>query len=427
MHRLTLCIREWSSTTPESPIGGELLRGMRLTDADRALAGELEGRSSLRFTELRSGLAVAVGPHIGTVNLTALRIVIMPKLCIDNLMRMVAYAFDLSDLIVTETETTYSSAEHGLIDLLGRTLLRAVEYLARGGLLPEYQSRREALTTPRGRLDLRYIATHPRRTALNCTYDDLTIDHALNQVLASGLRLAAAVMESSNLRLDLARLADRVFGDLTRVGLDADLLASLMGRLDRRTGHYSTALTLVALIDQCAHLGEHGPAGDMPLSGFLLNMNLVFERFLGRYFREHAPGEMGIGTQDVRGDVFRYLANPSGWGRPTIRPDFVFWSPRRTIAVGDAKYKNRHEHPPTSAELYQLTTYGLAYAMPEPREVLLFHPLARGEIDRASTLLFAPAAVGQQVRIRLVGVPIDGLLDGSMGNWWPFSERDHLE
>jgi hypothetical protein len=95
--RPTLHIREWSATTPDSPLAGALLRGVRLTDADRALIGELEGRTSLRFTELRSGLAISVGPHIGTVTLTGLRIAIMPKLRIDHLMRMVAYAFDLSD------------------------------------------------------------------------------------------------------------------------------------------------------------------------------------------------------------------------------------------------------------------------------------------------------------------------------------------
>jgi len=157
----------------------------------------------------------------------------------------------------------------------------------------------------------------------------------------------------------------------------------------------------------------------MPLSSFTLNMNLVFERFLGRYLSEQSPDDVHVRMQDVRSDVFSYLENSGGWNRPTIRPDFVFSRRRKVVAVADAKYKNRHENPPSSAELYQLTTYGLAYLMPGPREVLLLHPLARGEFERPATLIFAPSAAAQQVRIRLIGVPVDDLLDGTVKRWWP--------
>jgi 5-methylcytosine-specific restriction enzyme subunit McrC len=343
----------------------------------------------------------------------------MPKIRIGNLMRMVAYAFDLSDLLVSEIRTTYAAADHGLIDLLGLSLLRSVERIARGGLLPNYEARNEDLATPRGRLDMRHIATRPRRATLRCTYDDLTVDHELNQLVAGGLRVAAAVMQSVDIRLDLARSADRFFGDLTPTPLDAERLRAAIEGLDRRSSHYRTALTLIALIHGGAQLGEHTAAGTMPLSSFLLNMNLVFERFLGRYLAENCPDDMRISAQDVRSDVFSYLNNSAGWKKPTIRPDFVLRQRDQVIAIADAKYKNRYEHPPTSTELYQLTAYGLAHAMPEPREVLLLHPLASGEMERATTLQFAPPATNQHVRIRLVGVPIDGILDRTVSRWWP--------
>ena len=58
-------IREWSTITPDSPVVGSVLRGAFLSAADRELLAELEGRASLRITELRTGLAISVGPHIG--------------------------------------------------------------------------------------------------------------------------------------------------------------------------------------------------------------------------------------------------------------------------------------------------------------------------------------------------------------------------
>lgn len=417
--RPLLQVREWSTTTPDTPNGGERLRGLRLTDADRELLAHLETSAKLRITELRSGLGVSVESHIGTVSLSCLRLVVMPKIRIDNLMRMIAFAFDLSDLLVTETRTTYSAADQGLVDLLGLSLLRSVGRIARGGLLPHYEKRDEDLATPRGRVDLRHAATHPRRATLRCVYDDLTVDHELNQLVAAGLRLAAGVMQSVDMRLDLARAADRFFGDLTRAPLEAERLRARLSNLDRRSSHYRTALTLISLIHQGAKLGKHVAAGAMPLSSFMLDMNLAFERFLGRYFAETCPSGIRLSAQDVRSDVFSYLENGRGWKQPTIRPDFVFRRGNRVIAVADAKYKNRHEHPPTSAELYQLTTYGLAYAMAGPREVLLLHPLTRGEFERPTTLLFAPSAADRQVRIRLVGVPVDAILEGTVAHWWP--------
>ena len=411
-------MREWSTVKPSSKGEGSKLWGVRLTERDHELLAELRGRSGMSFTELRDGLSITAKSYIGTVNLEHVRVVITPKIQIQNLMRLVAYAFDLSDLTLTDTSTSFAADEEGMIDLLGLSLLQAVERIARGGLLPNYQTQNEDLSTLRGRLDMRYLATHPRRSTLRCVYDDLTVDHRLNRVLAAGLRFAANVMQSRELRLELARSADRLFGDLTRISLGSDTLRSTLEALDRRSSHYRTAVILIGLIYQGARLGDHERAGDVPLASFLLNMNLLFERFLERYLREHAPAGIEVQAQDIRDNVFFYTENDNGWRSPTIRPDFVFRRNREVIAVADAKYKNRHEHPPNSAELYQLTAYGLSYAMQEPREVILLHPVSLDDSKASTTLLFAPPSSTQHVRIRLEGVPLDRILDGSI-EWWP--------
>lgn len=417
-----LQIREWSIITPDTPKAGALLRGRRLDERDRELLASLSGRTSLQVTELREGLSISVGPHVGTLKLAGLRLVIRPKLDIAKLMQMVAYAFELSDMVLTHRDTSYLRQDHGIVDLLGLSLLREAQRIARGGIVPKYQPRIEDLATPRGRFDMRHIATHPRHATLRCAYEELSFDHELNQILAAGLRFSAGVMDSMELRLELARSAERFFGDMSKTRLSTQKLKAAQAGLDRRTSHYRNALMLIDLIHTGSRLGEHHEAGKMPLFSFMLNMNRVFERFLDRYFRENAPANIRVHSQDFRSGVFTYLENAGGWRQPTIRPDFVFRQQEHTIAVADAKYKNRVEHPPSSAELYQLTTYGLAYPMPSPRQVLLLHPLVGEERERPSTLLFAPAAASQQVCIRLVGVPVDRMLEesaGGAGKWWP--------
>jgi 5-methylcytosine-specific restriction enzyme subunit McrC len=414
----TLIIREWSRSTPED---APLLRGLTLTGADRELLSDLQQRTSLRVEELRQGLLIEIGPHIGTLTLSGLHLVILPKLRLDTLMAMVAYAFNLSDLVWTDKPGAYVPAEHGFVDLLGLSLLKAVERIARGGLLSCYQNRQEELTSPRGRIDMQAAASRPRRPVLRCDFHELTTDHRLNQVLAAGLRLAAQVVQSAGLRMDLLQAAERWFVDQQRLPLTAATLQSAHHALDRRSRYYRTALSLVTLFFQGGRPGSHAPAGELSLAGFLLDMNRVFEHFLTRYLQEHTPPGLEVISQEVRTDVFAYLENPAGWRRPTIRPDLVFRYHGQTVAVGDAKYRNHQEQPPGTTELYQLITYGLAYDMPTPREVLLFYPLGSGETERPVKLLFAPGSATEKVQLRLVGVPIDDMLSGQP--WWPMLAR----
>lgn len=415
----TLQIREWSRTAPGLSGQGRLLCGLTLTETDRQILDALARHTSLRVEELRRGLLIEVGPHIGTVTLSGLRIVIMPKLRLDRLMQMVAYAFDLSNLVLTRSRSDYLPAGSGFLDLLGLSLLQAVERIARGGLLSDYRQVEEELISPRGRIHMHHLATRPGTVRLRCTFDDLTTDQLLNQVLAAGLRLAARMMENAGLGVDLARAADRLFAGVARIALNAEILKTARDSVDRRSSRYRSALSLVALILQGSYLGEHARAGGMPLSGFLLNMNQVFERFLTRHLQEQAPAGMRIISQDVRADVFAYLENPAHWKHPAIRPDLVFERQGKTIAIGDAKYRNRLEQPPGTAELYQLTTYGLSYPMPEPREVMLFYPLESDQLERPAQLLFAPNGARERVRIRLVGVPVEGIVSGRYPHWWP--------
>lgn len=416
----TLRIREWSAHDPSSSDTGNMLRGLTLSDADRGLLSELQNQSLIRYMELKNGLAISVGPHIGTITLSELRVVVMPKIRIKNLMRMVAFAFDLSDLVVSESKSEFAPADHGLIDLLGLSLLHSVGKLVRGGLLPAYCMQSEDLTTLRGRLDMGHIATHPRTSTIRCTYDEFLVDHDINRILAAGVRLAAKVMDSSDLRLDLARTADRFFRDISTIQLNFDVIHSHLENLDRRSSHYRTALTLIALIHQGTKLGEHTEYGEMPLSSFLLNMNMVFERFIERYLKLHAPEDVVIKGQDVRSEMFSYLENPSRWKHPTIRPDFVLKRRGKIVAIADAKYKNRIENPPSSAEIYQLTTYGLSYPFEKPRQVLLLHPLSTNQADQKCILQFTPSLTNDHVQIHLIGVPIDSLLEEKNRDWFPF-------
>ena len=409
-----LILHEWSRITPTE---SALLRNLQLTSADRELLDELTRHTSLRVEELRQGLRIVIGPHIGTVTLSCLRLVVLPKLPLETLLAMVGYAFSLSELFLTRTSSDYAATDQGFADLLGLALLQEVKRIARGGLLLRYQDICQELASPRGRIDLRHAAVRPKLAALRCQFHELTTDHLLNRVLAAGLRLAARVTQSAEVKRQLIRAA-AAYGRLQPpLQLNSTVLKTARALLDRRSAHYHTALTLVKLLWQSSYPENYVTVSGLRLSSFLFDMNQAFERFLTRYLQEHRHGNIEVISQDVRTDAFAYMENPGGWKQPTLRPDFVFLQDGKVIAIGDAKYQNRHERPPSTTELYQLTTYGLAYPMPKPRQVFLFYPLARGKKEHAAQLRFAPDSLTESVQIRLVGVPIDNIFAGEC--WWP--------
>jgi 5-methylcytosine-specific restriction endonuclease McrBC regulatory subunit McrC len=155
----------------------------------------------------------------------------------------------------------------------------------------------------------------------------------------------------------------------------------------------------------------------MPITAFLLDMNRLFEGFITRHLQEQAPPDMKVRSQDVRHGIFTYLDNPNGWKHPTLRPDLVFLHGGEPLAIGDAKYRDHQQNPPSTEELYQLISYGLAYPLPEPRQVFLFYPLASENISQTTRLCFAPYGNTDPIQIQLVGVPIDSMVRGEP--WWP--------
>ena len=115
-------------------------------------------------------------------------------------------------------------ADSGPFDLLVLALLREVELIVRDGLLPNYVQLEEGLGIKRGRIDQRFHATHPHQSTLRCSYEDLTLDHELNQILAEWLRYTSRIVQSNELQYDLARRADQFFGDLSRACLSGERL-----------------------------------------------------------------------------------------------------------------------------------------------------------------------------------------------------------
>jgi 5-methylcytosine-specific restriction enzyme subunit McrC len=130
---------------------------------------------------------------------------------------------------------------------------------------------------------------------------------------------------------------------------------------DRRSGYYAPVVTLAEVIPEgTGAVFEQDEA--LPLPGFLFNMDRLFERFVARLCREHAPPGLRVETQESSSSAYLYRANPHRWLRPRLRPDLMVRDAGgRAVLVLDTKYKILAGIPPAPGDLYQLTLYSMSF------------------------------------------------------------------
>ncbi|MGH9290900.1 MAG: McrC family protein [Acidimicrobiales bacterium] len=310
-----------------------------------------------------------------------------------NLFHLLTFGDDALDL---GTDTF----EYGADDLLpafAAFYARLLERALARGVVRRYVETEDHLVALRGRVDhaaQRQLAGLPLPVA--CRFDDHTADIALNRIVHSAAeRLARLPGVYLGTRLALGALLGRLedVGPLRPLDLAEPLSFS---RLDSHYEPVARAARLVLEGSSITH--THGSAD---ASVFLIDVNLLFERFVEARLRRPLAG-----TLDVTGQETRYL---DAAGRVAIRPDVDFRSAGRVVYVADAKYKVTASGYGRDADYYQLLAYTAALDVPEGVLVYCRH-------DGATPTDIEVAHVQKRLRVwpvSLSGTPaaIDAELD----------------
>ena len=293
------------------------------------------------------------GSTVGAVELADISVLIQPKIGIPKLLSMACYAMG-----------AYKSQEQRLFDFeeeetLPDTLALALSAAARRafsrGLLHNYLTREEALYTVRGRI--RFDEQIRRRFGIpmpiEVRYDEFTDDILANRVVkAATARLGGMRLRSQKARRGLGWISG-ILDNISPVEFAPKDVPEV--RFDRLNEHYRGVVELSRLI--LRHSAFESGRGRVRASGFLMDMNVVFQEFVTVALREALGvsastfGEQSIDSLD-RG------------GRVGLRPDLVWQEGSTYIFVGDAKYKRIRDERVPNADLYQLLAYATALDLP---------------------------------------------------------------
>ncbi len=390
-----------------------------------ALTLSVDERDVLARQELNLSIAPAPGTaneytltpgsFVGSVKTGGLSVRIAPKIGIPQLLSLACYAIDKVRL----QEPEFDFPEHtALPDALALAFGAAARRAFSRGLLHGYRTEEDALLAVRGRI--RFGEQIRRRFGIplpvEVRYDEFTDDILLNRLVkAAAHRLGRLGLRSRKARSGIAWVAESL-SDVSLVAFPRGAVPDV--RFDRLNEHYRSVATLARLV--LRHGAFEATRGKVRASGFLMDMNQVFQEFVTVALREalgvseHVFGEQGIGSLDME-------------DRVTLKPDLAWRDGSRCMFVGDVKYKRTDGGVP-NADLYQLLAYTTALNLPgglliyaqgerEPMAHTVRHSGKRLEVatlDLSGALEETLARIGdlaQRIRrlrhsaIRRVGVP----------------------
>ena len=325
---------------------------------------------------------------VGYIPLTPnLRLALQPRIKLANLFRMLEYAYDTDIEFPRGLVKASSLAE--FYERLAKVLACRVLDRSRRGLYRTYVPESAKLPYIRGRLDVHDVMRRPWDVALTSHYEDHTADLEENQILLWTLwRVAHSGLCGEHAQQFVRRAYRGLQG---MVSLEPHAARACVGRSYDRLNHdYAPMHALCGFF--LDHSGPSHELGDRTMLPFLVNMEVLFERFVAVWFQRHLPDGLSVRAQEN--------VQISEEGSVHFRIDLVLYDEVHdtVLAVLDTKYKL----PKTisSADIAQVVAYAEAKGC---HEAMLVYPVG----------ITAPAIRAGSIRVSAVTFALDGDLEAA--------------
>ena len=311
---------------------------------------------------------------------------LQPKTDIQNLFRMLEYAYQLKSFHVLDGEVKCGSLEE-FYERLANIFAGRVLNRTRRGLYRSYVAESNDLPYVRGQLDVRRTAQAPWDVRLHCHYQTHTPDIEENQLIAWTLQRITRCDITLERSLPAVRRAFRALRGAVelRPFRPSDCVGRLYNRLNE---DYQPMHALCRFF-----LENSGPTHDLgnrKMLPFLVNMDRLFELFVAEWLRAHLPSGWSLETQERV-----YIGAEQDW---YFEIDLVLCSEGNCgpVCVLDTKYKTRKT---AADDIAQVVAYAASKSC---QHAVLIYPTAVGpRLD---------ARIGD-TRVRSLSFSLDGDLD----------------
>lgn len=274
---------------------------------------------------------------------------------VQNVYYMLSYAFRVLN------EQGYKSIEteefHNVAELCASILIKGVKQQLKRGLGQEYISETEALSSPRGKIDVTASIKNLSmiRGELVCTYDEFSVNSYMNRIIKSTLLLLRKAKISPGRKKEIRKLLV-FFEDVETLDIHT---IDWSIQFNRNNQSYRMLVAVCELVIK--GLLQTQSDGSTKMMDFLddQKMHRLYEKFILEYYNteyKHLKVKASASMMDWQvDDGFRDLL-------PKMKTDITLTCGERTLII-DAKYYERNLREqygkvsiPTD-NLYQIFTY----------------------------------------------------------------------
>ena len=402
---------------------------IQLSDRDRRLLSQFKPgpNGDLVIEELKNSVRIRAFSSVGSVRFDTFEIQIHPKIAKEHIrvIQMIGLTRGVDLLRRFKQHPTLNTNDYSLFDLIILLLVEEAEQLIRNGLLASYREEEDLLPMMRGRLlvDRQMLDRFGVLDRVHCRFDELTMDIAENQLLATALSSCTSLASSQLLR----NRVQRVLGDLQLhcSQLDVAMHQPMPIYYDRLNQHYRVAHELCWLVLSRTGIKDFYANGQTKCFSFLINMSKLFEEFIEAILRK-------LFNRDGC-KVIRQCHSPSvirdaltGETYSSVIPDVRLFQSDGTGYCIDAKYKLYDQSKISNADIYQLFLYAFAYAseISQRRSVLIFPSETNEPIKHQLSIRCGDGSVGW---VTGIGVHIPTVIDEIESNSYSSIKQSILE
>jgi len=288
--------------------------------------------------------------YCGILNFDGDDFYILPKISdsdeeknINVFIYMLRYAYDIK--LQNENTASSKNEKHNsflevFIQLFARGLFKELQ----AGIYKEYITEQDNLTMLRGKYlineNLKYNFTNAK---IYCEYDEFSMNNSLNQFFLYAIKILLPFTHNKK----LLKQCELIFDEVESKHFDLNSLKMNFHRLNSRfKDSFEFALLL---LNKSIPLFEK----DKKSFAFLFDMNELFEKFIGRIYKEI--------------DSTTKLQNQKDFGSLRLKPDII-----TSNMITDTKYKKvKNREDLKVADKYQMFVYGINF---DVKNTMLLYP-----------------------------------------------------